>query len=1440
MRLKPLFLAVSLAALSVNNIYGNSIQDVGSIDIIEIASSRVNSELALTTKDLPNINARVDKILIEHFTSAGITEPENIVVTVGIMREANIDVPSNAALLSADWLSRQTRPTTFEWTQMPLLSLAKMRAFGSSAPANRFYLAGAHRTGQPIFPTPSGGPTSVLLDKQGKRIEGHPEWPDIQVIEQAVQSTMDIKIEDHNLIDFSKIHWRQRYELPIGISLSSYASPPTRKEENTGNIAEERQQTRAGNGKIVGDTSDFKVWHIANPSVTFSSEATNAFLRASKNQKLDASDWAYMITAQIRGENTQAFSQYFSDQLLYSAQLAYRSMSVNYEQGELTQEDVSVIERFLNGDKDIEAFIPHMPARKNIAAITSKNHLLIADKKAAKYIWHFANGPKQGVHGGFTSKTDALSWYRDWVVNKGIRQSADHKGEVYHYYDVNFENAFVFSLSDFMYPSEPFPGANNGVIKQKLRETVKKLKLHAIRNGKKYGREMSDQFFKAARADIDSQFKQRNEQFAENLRYWFDFASSFAGIIGVGTSGKIAKALDFAVILGGVGVGGVTIANADNPSEKLEGIGAIIEATADTLESTGVGDRLSRKSSAIGSLFQGASTKVRQRLAQTESLSKPVPVVLQRKASVNLQNELNQIWNTPQPETIYQAKKLNIIKDDKQLEVILYQGKAYARFSNGYWFGFKLDVTSLDAHTIPSDGNSSNLSFESISQQAQDKFGDNVKVVTRKPNLEIITDIEIYLDEKNNKLEIYIPDQDSPHAISSLEDAEAHIYGYIQRRESLRQKIDKISTLRREVEQNLGNDITVLSQQPSSVDYEARLLIWPSAEANGTYQLYIPGEGKNFKTFTQLTEAKSLLASYRKNEFIFNSAWFLGDEVKVIDDVSKRQDSQYTVLFDANSSDQVTLYIPNSETPLSFDSFEETRDYLVQNNVVNRIKVNDVFLSSENINTLETRYKINISSLKLNGQEIALAYHKTAAVSDTFVLLAHGSGKEAIMFIKPEGLALDFATPANTILQSGGLGDDAFDLLNRLKENKVRYKHESQVYDISQIKMKDYSLSSSNIESHESIAHYISRQKNTDESTSQPNSSFTIINLNENALGLRLSDVIDALKETYGPNTPTKMICHFCRGEDNTAEIFDIKNNYISNSPLRMEHQESQSSYEARIEDILSENSSIEIIPKKEAGRIALERQQRILEQAAITVTDEESANLQLYSYDSNMFVNNFLRYGKEYSIPATFSNTFTFGETAAERVVDLAKIINKLPQSASDVLYRGGSGARGTSGVAFRVGALNKGNILVNTDFLSFTENPGVIRDFAGGEIGETGKQFDMTSIIFEIRHPQDAKVFAPFSWRNDAGEAESVYTPGNAFQIDNIRRTSTRFDGKEQPVVVVTISETSLPQPHVENDSLTPKITLGQGVYDFRTGELVDWGIFTSRYPIESISVE
>lgn len=737
MNFRPLALAISLTTLGTSTVYSSVQQEpITPIDkLVKEAFSATSTATAKHAIDsvIPNLTNNIDQILIDHFKNAGIDHPENIIVTVGILQETDIAVPSNTALLTTNTLRGQTRPTTFQWTRMPLLKLAKMRAFGSSAPANRSYLAGAHRIGQPTFPLPTGGHDSVLLDSEGNRMAGHADWPDRLTIEQAVKGTMNIKMEDHSLIDFSKIQWKQRHREKTYPPIISETGGEYRTIEISATVEDERQRALNGNGKIVDDPVDFSAWHIDYPSILFSDEATNAFRRVAEGKEVDISDWAYMITAQTRAETTTTVAQHFANQLLLSAQLAYRAVDVNPEAGELSLNELSTVERLVNGDNNVAAFIPHLPAKgyvpfnlngvKNtghIPTIISKHHALIVDENAGVYLWHFAHGPKQGLRGGFTSQEEAITWYRNWLTHKGGRTSPQDKGEVYSYYNQSFEDHLVLDESGWWLLKKKY----NYDLSHWRSEKAEQLKLLPI-GEKTYGRALADQFFKAKHADIDSQYKQRSEQYAEDLRYWYDFAATMAAILGVTVSGSASSALDLATIAGGVYVGVVTIHNADHPNEVFEGVSAIIEATADTMQATGIGSRLGRKRSSINNIVHGASTVIRDRLVQGtigQSGAKSASFMLTRKASTDLQSELSQIWNAPQPETVQNTKKLNITQNDKQLDVVLYQGKAYARFPNGYWFDFKLDLSALqltDINTISEADRALQVTQKEIEEQLQ-------------------------------------------------------------------------------------------------------------------------------------------------------------------------------------------------------------------------------------------------------------------------------------------------------------------------------------------------------------------------------------------------------------------------------------------------------------------------------------------------------------------------------------------------------------------------------------------------------------------------------------------------------------------------------------------------------------------------------------------------
>ncbi len=132
--------------------------------------------------------------------------------------------------------------------------------------------------------------------------------------------------------------------------------------------------------------------------------------------------------------------------------------------------------------------------------------------------------------------------------------------------------------------------------------------------------------------------------------------------------------------------------------------------------------------------------------------------------------------------------------------------------------------------------------------------------------------------------------------------------------------------------------------------------------------------------------------------------------------------------------------------------------------------------------------------------------------------------------------------------------------------------------------------------------------------------------------------------------------------------------------------------------------------------------------------------------------------------------------------IEELIEDLENLGMSNDVDLYRGGSGKRGTSGLAFRSGQIKPGDILVNTDFMSFSENPYIARVFSSSQGGldsklfkqqmEQGKAltFDDTSVVFHLpRHSyMSATPVAPFS--GDWEEAESLFQPGNYFKIDSL----------------------------------------------------------------------
>lgn len=194
---------------------------------------------------------------------------------------------------------------------------------------------------------------------------------------------------------------------------------------------------------------------------------------------------------------------------------------------------------------------------------------------------------------------------------------------------------------------------------------------------------------------------------------------------------------------------------------------------------------------------------------------------------------------------------------------------------------------------------------------------------------------------------------------------------------------------------------------------------------------------------------------------------------------------------------------------------------------------------------------------------------------------------------------------------------------------------------------------------------------------------------------------------------------------------------------------------------------------------------------------DYHGANITLYTQDDSEF-NRFLRTGERK------------GRNQIRAIERLADDINVVGYNNDVELYRGGIGDRGTSGAVFRGGQIKVGDVLVNTDVTSFSENPYVVSAFASSRAGAPASAmlgpvtFDDTSVVFVLPKGRylRATPIAPFSASPE--EAESIFLPGCYFQIDSIEEVSGEF----YRIMKVQIQEVDRP-------------IQARALYDLRTGE-------------------
>ncbi|MFV3288034.1 dermonecrotic toxin domain-containing protein [Pseudomonas sp. NY11955] len=181
-------------------------------------------------------------------------------------------------------------------------------------------------------------------------------------------------------------------------------------------------------------------------------------------------------------------------------------------------------------------------------------------------------------------------------------------------------------------------------------------------------------------------------------------------------------------------------------------------------------------------------------------------------------------------------------------------------------------------------------------------------------------------------------------------------------------------------------------------------------------------------------------------------------------------------------------------------------------------------------------------------------------------------------------------------------------------------------------------------------------------------------------------------------------------------------------------------------------------------------------------------------------------------------------GEDEDAYITDLADSLGRLPKSNQVTLYRGGNRSRGTGGESYRHGQLSIGDVLVNTDLTSFTENPYMASEFASlpfaGAPGAVPGLFDDSSVIFELPAGQyrDATPISAFSlyWK----EAETLMLPGHYFRVEGLEQVY----GDYYRFMKVTLKQVFKP-------------ATGRPVYDLRTGLAFDMETYRALFRTPSI---
>ena len=414
----------------------------------------------------------------------------------------------------------------------------------------------------------------------------------------------------------------------------------------------------------------------------------------------------------------------------------------------------------------------------------------------------------------------------------------------------------------------------------------------------------------------------------------------------------------------------------------------------------------------------------------------------------------------------------------------------------------------------------------------------NVVVLDKKPTKPIKDRMAVWnSQQEKGTIKMHIPAEKKTYRFKTIDEIKEKI---ADTRTKNNHKLKEMAAA------TFGNRVDVLSSMPPVTKIPEKFSIQRSGLENMKmgFRVFIPGEGvhsaKNFQ------EVKTLFSNYeRKSKLKEAVAEKFGDRVEVVSGRPHKNYHKLVVWENPKPEGGLSrhLHLRGHQKPLSVHVPMKGR-FVVKNLEEAQKKIGNDLYAEPRLSSgsavrvtgsdippnerlaLEKQHGIKIHPVVVGEKELGYLFGgRNEKHRGTVVISAHGSGVEHKTFVKPEALELAYVASTDHILVA-----DMCQFTNHYANDNIDFhRYESQIYDSNTVTATDYLLTKfTDInESTDDVSSIVGGMESWPAHTKK----FDLFIVNGKASNVHLSDVIQGLKDTCGPDEQNRVVGSFCRSK---------------------------------------------------------------------------------------------------------------------------------------------------------------------------------------------------------------------------------------------------------------------------------------------------------------------